>query len=292
MNTITFILILLAMAAIIVAATAIIVRERDRRKVAYMLDAFEDGEYNFRFDNKSRFNRTLNRIKWIVDRRRSQNETESWTKLIRVLTHEIMNTVGPIASLSDTLSRYTDDEMLKHQGDIAAGLETIGSSSRGLIDFVQSYRELTGVARPIKKPLMVRDLIDGVIDLTRERCRKAGVHCSFSELSNDTLIYADQAQLSRVLINLVSNAIEAGASQITITAELTADSQTVIRVRNNGTPIPVSSQQQIFIPFYTTKQQGNGIGLSLSRQILQAHNGSIELASSDATSTEFVLTFR
>ena len=275
-----------------IVATAIYVRERDRRKVEYMLDAFEDGEYNFRFDDKSRFNRTLNRIKWIVDRRRSQNETESWTKLIRVLTHEIMNTVGPIASLSDTLSRYTSDEMPKHRDDIAAGLETIGSSSRGLIEFVQNYRELAGVARPIKKPLMVRDLIADVIDLTREQCRNANAQCSFSELSSDTLIYADQTQLSRVLINLVSNAIEAGASQITITAELTADSQTVIRVRNNGTPIPVSSQQQIFIPFYTTKPQGNGIGLSLSRQILQAHNGSIELASSDATSTEFVLTFR
>lgn len=287
-----FIFFVFVIVVVAIAATAIIVRERDRRKVEYMLDAFEDGEYNFRFDDKSRFNRTLNRIKWIVDRRRSQNETESWTKLIRVLTHEIMNTVGPIASLSDTLSRYTSDEMPKHQDDIVAGLETIGSSSRGLIEFVQNYRELAGVARPIKKPLMVRDLIADVIDLTREQCRNANAQCSFSELSSDTLIYADQTQLSRVLINLVSNAIEAGASQITITAELTADSQTVIRVRNNGTPIPVSSQQQIFIPFYTTKPQGNGIGLSLSRQILQAHNGSIELASSDATSTEFELTFR
>ncbi|MBQ6083354.1 MAG: HAMP domain-containing histidine kinase [Bacteroidales bacterium] len=285
-------LIVFVIVFVAIVATAIIVRERDRRKVEYMLDAFEDGEYNFRFDDKSRFNRTLNRIKWIVDRRRSQNETESWTKLIRVLTHEIMNTVGPIASLSDTLSRYTTDEMPKHQDDIAAGLETIGSSSRGLIDFVQNYRELTGVARPIKKPLMVRDLIADVIDLTRERCREAGTQCSFSELSSDTLIYADHAQLSRVLINLVNNAIEAGASQITITAELTADSRTVIRVRNNGAPIPAGSQQQIFIPFYTTKQQGNGIGLSLSRQILQAHNGSIELASSNPTATEFVIIFR
>lgn len=287
-----FILIVSVLVVVAIAATAIIVRERDRRKVEYMLDAFEDGEYNFRFDDKSRFNRTLNRIKWIVDRRRSQNETESWTKLIRVLTHEIMNTVGPIASLSDTLSRYTSDEMPKHQDDIAAGLETIGSSSRGLIEFVQNYRELAGVARPIKKPLMVRDLIADVIDLTREQCRNANAQCTFSELSSDTLIYADQAQLSRVLINLVSNAIEAGASQITITAELTADSQTVIRVRNNGTPIPVSSQQQIFIPFYTTKPQGNGIGLSLSRQILQAHNGTLELARIDDAGTEFDLTFR
>ncbi|MBQ6238275.1 MAG: HAMP domain-containing histidine kinase [Bacteroidales bacterium] len=287
-----FIFFVFVIVVVAIAATAIIVRERDRRKVEYMLDAFEDGEYNFRFDDKSRFNRTLNRIKWIVDRRRSQNETESWTKLIRVLTHEIMNTVGPIASLSDTLSRYTSDEMPKHQDDIAAGLETIGSSSRGLIEFVQNYRELAGVARPIKKPLMVRDLIADVIDLTREQCRNANVQCTFSELSSDTLIYADQAQLSRVLINLVSNAIEAGASQITITAELTADSQTIIRVRNNGAPIPAGSQQQIFIPFYTTKPQGNGIGLSLSRQILQAHNGTLELARIDDAGTEFDLTFR
>lgn len=279
-------------AAVAAAATALIVRERDRRKVEYMLDAFEDGEYNFRFDEGSRFNRTLNRIKWIVDRRHQQNETESWTKLIRVLTHEIMNTVSPIASLSDTLMRYTHDDEADHREDISSGLETISASSRELIDFVQSYRELTGVARPIKKAVLVRDLINKVMELTREQCHEAGAECTFSERSEDTLIYADEAQMSRLLINLIRNALQAGATRIGITAEVDADSQTLIRMSNNGAAIPRESQEQIFIPFYTTKSQGSGIGLSLSRQIMQAHNGAIDLTHSDADGTEFLLTFR
>lgn len=278
--------------AAVATATAIIVRERDRRKVAYMLDALEDGEYNFRFDEGTRFNRTLNRIKWIVDRRHQQNETESWSKLIRVLTHEIMNTVSPIASLSDTLSRYMQDPTDHHRDDIAAGLEVIGSSSRQLIEFVQNYRELAGVARPIKRPLLVHDLVCHVMELTRLMVDEAGATCTFSERTADTLIYADEGQLSRILINLIRNAIQADATRIDITAEIDALSQTLIRVRNNGKAIPRESQEQIFIPFYTTKSQGSGIGLSLSRQIMQAHNGAIDLAHTGADSTEFVLTFR
>ena len=278
--------------AAVATATAIIVRERDRRKVAYMLDALEDGEYNFRFDEGTRFNRTLNRIKWIVDRRHQQNETESWSKLIRVLTHEIMNTVSPIASLSDTLSRYMQDPTDHHRDDIAAGLEVIGSSSRQLIEFVQNYRELAGVARPIKRPLLVHDLVCHVMELTRLMVDEAGATCTFSERTADTLIYADEGQLSRILINLIRNAIQADATRIDITAEIDALSQTLIRVRNNGKAIPRESQEQIFIPFYTTKSQGSGIGLSLSRQIMQAHNGAIDLAHTGADSTEFMLTFR
>ncbi|MCR5040223.1 MAG: hypothetical protein K6A94_12925, partial [Bacteroidales bacterium] len=199
MSTLAIILLSLAAVALASVATALIVRERDRRKVEYMLDAFEDGEYNFRFNENRRFNRTLNRIKWIVDRRHQQNETESWSKLIRVLTHEIMNTVSPIASLSDTLTRYIHDSEVDHRDDIATGLETIGTSSRELIDFVQNYRELTGVARPIKRPLMVRDLIGKVIELTRDQGREAGAACSFIERGEAALIDADEAQMSRIL---------------------------------------------------------------------------------------------
>ena len=147
-------IILAVVAAIVLTAviTALYTREKNRRKLEYMLDAFEDGEYNFRFSDKTKFNRTLNRIKWIVDRRRQQNEQESWTKLIRVLTHEIMNTVSPIASLSDALRKSMDDGQ---EINVRSGLETISSSSKDLIKFVESYRELAGVARPLKKALMV-----------------------------------------------------------------------------------------------------------------------------------------
>ena len=287
-------IILTVAAAILLTAviTAVCVHEKDRRKLEYMLDAFEDGEYNFRFTEDGKFNRTLNRIKWIVERRRQQNEQESWTKLIRVLTHEIMNTVSPIASLSDALSHYIDVPEESREVDVKAGLETISSSSKDLIKFVESYRELAGVAKPVRKGLMVDDLVRKVIDLTHEQCAAAGAVCSYHASAEDILIYADESQISRILINLIKNALQAGAKNIRISASIDSSEQTLINVANDGVPITPEAQEQIFIPFYTTKRDGSGIGLSLSRQIMRAHNGTLDLVRSNAQSTEFCLTFR
>lgn len=286
------ILAVLGSVAVTAVVTAVFVHERDRRKLEYMLDAFEDGEYNFRFAENNKFNRTLNRIKWIVERRRQQNEQESWTKLIRVLTHEIMNTVSPIASLSDALSHYIDLPEERREVDVKAGLETISSSSKNLIKFVESYRELAGVARPIKKALMVDSLIYKSIELTRVQCVEAGAVCSYKAASEDILIYADETQISRIIINLIKNAVQADARHIDITASINGIEQTVIKVSNDGVPITPESQEQIFIPFFTTKRNGSGIGLSLSRSIMQAHNGQLELTSSEVGRTEFALIFR
>ena len=287
-------IILTVMAAIFLTAvvTAIYVRRKDRKKLQYMLDAFEDGEYNFRFKEDSKFNITLNRIKWIVDRRRQQNEQESWTKLIRVLTHEIMNTVSPIASLSDALSHYVDVPQESRDVDVKAGLETIASSSKDLIRFVESYRELAGVARPVKKALMVDELVSKVIELTSRQCLDAGVSCSYIAETEDVLIYADESQISRILINLIKNAIQAEARHISITSGIDSEEQTLISVSNDGLPISPASREQIFIPFFTTKRDGSGIGLSLSRQIMLAHNGRLDLVRSDSQCTRFTLLFR
>ena len=287
-------IILTVMAAIFLTAvvTAIYVRRKDRKKLQYMLDAFEDGEYNFRFKEDSKFNITLNRIKWIVDRRRQQNEQESWTKLIRVLTHEIMNTVSPIASLSDALSHYVDVPQEIRDVDVKAGLETIASSSKDLIRFVESYRELAGVARPVKKALMVDELVSKVIELTSQQCMDAGVSCSYIAETEDVLIYADESQISRILINLIKNAIQAEARHISITSGIDSEEQTMISVSNDGIPISPASREQIFIPFFTTKRDGSGIGLSLSRQIMLAHNGRLDLVRSDSQCTCFTLLFR
>lgn len=287
-------IILTVMAAIFLTAvvTAIYVRRKDRKKLQYMLDAFEDGEYNFRFKEDSKFNITLNRIKWIVDRRRQQNEQESWTKLIRVLTHEIMNTVSPIASLSDALSHYVDVPQESRDVDVKAGLETIASSSKDLIRFVESYRELAGVARPVKKALMVDELVSKVIELTSRQCLDAGVGCSYIAETEDVLIYADESQISRILINLIKNAIQAEARHISITSGIDSEEQTIISVSNDGIPISPASREQIFIPFFTTKRDGSGIGLSLSRQIMLAHNGRLDLVRSDSQCTCFTLLFR
>lgn len=275
-----------------VIVTAVYIREKDRKKLEYMLDAFEDEEYNFRFQENSKFNKTLNRIKWIVERRRQQHEQESWTKLIRVLTHEIMNTVSPIASLSEALSHSANVPEEEREMDVKAGLETIASSSKDLIRFVESYRELAGVAKPILKALMLDALVNKVIELTSEQCVTSGVCCSYKPKTEDILIYADESQISRILINLIKNAIQAGAKHIWITAEIDSNEQTHIHVANDGLPITPESQEQIFIPFFTTKQEGSGIGLSLSRQIMRAHNGTLELTRSDEEKTEFTMTFK
>lgn len=400
-------IILTIVAAIVLTAvvSVMLTSRRMRRKVAYMLDALEDKELNFRFDEKRlrdrRFNRTLNRLRNIFDKERREileqeqyyglmldhvrtgvavieadgrvnwcnktalsmlgiatfshirqlravseslyeafskvtgmneerasffneagkktialttsgakiggknvkvvafndisdemadNEQESWTRLIRVLTHEIMNTVTPIASLSETLYKYLDKESSACSPELLTGLETISQSSRGLIRFVESYRNLTRVAAPSKKAFALKELIDRVFQLTGRQM--AGVSCTYVEKSDDILLYADENQISQILVNLLKNACQAGADKIEITAEIDISENIIINVANNGRPISKESQEEIFVPFYTTKQDGTGIGLSLSRQIMRLHNGSLRLSRSDEKSTVFTLQFK
>ena len=279
-------------AAVVIAGVmaSIVTRRKDIRKVAYMMDALEDGELNFRFKENNRFNRTLNRIRSIFERQKAAHEQDSWTKLIRVLTHEIMNTVSPIASLSDALAESVDEEG-HSELDVKAGLETISDSSKNLIKFVQTYRQLSGVAKPLRKAIAVRELMDKIISLNREFMASSGVKCRYVEEGQDLMIYADEGQISQILINLVKNAVQAGASHVDISGRMGTEDEVIIRVANDGNPIPVASQEQIFVPFFTTKKEGSGIGLSISRQIMRNHNGSIELIKSDAASTVFELIF-
>ena len=283
-------------ACVIVAMIATVIatirtRRKDIKKVAYMMDALEDGELNFRFQEKNKFNHTLNRIRTIFEKQRQAHEQDSWTKLIRVLTHEIMNTVSPIASLSDAMAKSVDKNG-RSELDIKAGLETISDSSKNLIGFVQTYRQLSGVAKPIRKALDLRELMDSVIGLNSEFAASCGATCKYRPAEDDLMIYADEGQISQILINLIKNALQAGAKHIDITAKMGRDDDVIIQVTNDGEPIPVSAQEQIFIPFYTTKKEGSGIGLSISRQIMRNHNGSIELVRSDAQQTVFELRFR
>ena len=283
------IVVLVAILAAVIAA--IHTRRKDIRKVAYMMDALEDGELNFRFQDRNKFNRTLNRIRIIFEKQRQAHEQDSWTKLIRVLTHEIMNTVSPIASLSDMMAK-SYDENGHSELDIKAGLETISDSSKNLIGFVQTYRQLSGVAKPIRKALDLQELMDGVIALNSEYAASCGATCTYRPEEPDLMIYADEGQISQILINLIKNALQAGAKHIDISARMGQDDEVIVCVANDGEPIPAAAQEQIFIPFYTTKKEGSGIGLSISRQIMRNHNGSIELLRSDAGQTIFELRFR
>ncbi len=217
----------------------------------------------------------------------SESEQESWAKLIRVLTHEIMNTVTPIASLSEALQQFDNVEE-----QVRSGLETIAQSSRGLIKFVDTYRTLTRVAAPVKKAVLVRDLVERVIFLTQEQAQNRGASVIFEEKTEDILLYADEGQIIQILINIVKNALEADATNVKIIAEINLAEQIVIEVHNNGTSISKESREELFVPFFTTKQEGTGIGLSLSNQIMRLHNGSLTLTKSDTTGTVFKLTFR
>ena len=278
--------ILIVVAAVVLTAvvTAWLVRKQDTRKVSFMMDSLEDGEMNFRFRDNSNLNRALNRIRGIFTRRTAVDEAASWSKLFRVMTHEIMNTVAPIASLSDALSK--DDSL-----DVKAGLETISSSSKDLIRFVESYRSMMKQAPPVRKAVMVEEMMERVLNLNKTRLKEQGVTISYTQKTPDLLIYIDESQIMQVLNNLIKNAVQAEANSIRISAELNSEDRTVISVTNNGKPVPLRQQEEIFVPFYTTKPNGTGIGLSLSRQIMTRHNGNIALVQSDRNMTTFALIF-
>ncbi len=271
----------IALASVI---SVFLVRKHDTKKVSYMMDSLEDGEMNFRFRENSSLNRALNRIRGIFKRRSAVDEAASWSKLFRVMTHEIMNTVAPIASLSDALSK--DDSL-----DVKAGLETISTSSKDLIRFVESYRSMMKLSSPIRKAVMVDELMKRVLNLNQLRLKEQGVTITYKSKTPDLLIFIDESQIIHVLNNLIKNAVQAEANSIRISAELNSEDRTIISVTNNGKPVPLHQQDEIFVPFYTTKPNGTGIGLSLSRQIMTKHNGNITLVQSDKNTTTFAMVF-
>ena len=280
-----WIVLIVVVVAIAIVVTFWLTRRHDAKMVSFMMDALEDGELNFRFQEKSSLNRALNRIRGIFERRSAVDESTSWSRLFRVITHEIMNTVAPIASLSDALSKEKDM-------DVKAGLETISASSKDLIRFVESYRNFTEVAPPVRKAVMVDELADRILRLNKAKIAEQGATLTYQAKTPDLLIFADEGQIMQVFNNLIKNAVQAGATSIRITADLNVDDQTVIRVANNGKAIPLRQIEEIFVPFYTTKPNGTGIGLSLSKQIMVKHNGTLILEQSNDNLTIFTLVFK
>lgn len=220
-----------------------------------------------------------------ITREMENNESESWTRLIRVLTHEIMNTVTPVASLSSALSQNLDSYSAE---DIRSALGTIASSSEGLISFVQSYRSLTHISVPVRKAFYLKDLINDSVNIAKANW--PSVNVLYRELSSDVILYADYGQMSQVLNNLIKNAVQAGAGNVSITASIDKREQTVINIANDGESISASVQEQLFVPFYTTKgTSGTGVGLSLCRQIVRLNGGTIKLSSSTPEATVFTI---
>ncbi|MGM9778856.1 MAG: sensor histidine kinase [Prevotella sp.] len=213
----------------------------------------------------------------------SSREMESWTKLIRVLTHEIMNNVAPITSLSETLSHKSDDSEIKE------GLSVINSTGKQLLTFVDNYRRMTLIPQPQPKLFYVKPFLERMVAISKEYSKTSDIHQDLS--LPDLLLYADESLIAHVVTNILKNAVEAGATSITLAAYTAPDDSVCIDISNNGKPIPSEEAQQIFVPFFTTKPTGSGIGLSISRQIMKQSGGSIELIPSGNATTLFRLRF-
>lgn len=230
------------------------------------------------------------------------NEIESWQKLIRVLTHEIKNSVIPISTLSDVILQMIKDESgqpdlskLDDEGieDLVGGLETIESRSKGLANFVKTYDQLTKVPQPDIQPVKIDALIGRLVNLFKADIDQNKIQLVL-KLEEHLTVDIDPDLIDQVLINLFKNAIEAlqGIKNPTISLQAHRDSEGItIMVTDNGPGIPDEIVENIFVPFYTTKTSGSGIGLSLSRQIMRLHKGSLEVRSSDIRGTSFLLKF-
>lgn len=216
----------------------------------------------------------------------ADQEIDSWVKLIRVMTHEIMNTLTPIISLSDTLLKQAD-------GEEKEGLGVINSTSRELVRFVENYRKFTHVPTPVPTLFYVEPFLERMSRFAAPLL-DAGCAVTVSVEPEDLLVYADEGLISRVVSNLIKNAAEAtgGGGHIWLKA-YTGDGDTVvIDVIDDGPLIPEEVAVHIFVPFFTTKKDGSGIGLSISRQIMRASNGFISLVSDKRNGlTTFRLTF-
>ena len=230
-----------------------------------------------------------------------EQELDSWQKLIRVLTHEIINSVSPITLLSSTLvkifeedgnpRKLTDLEQA-HIENAFKGLQAIHKRSKGLSRFVESYKSLTKIPDPIISDVNVEDLFEQIIILLKKETEESQIKIMYDVMPRHLHIHVDEKLIEQVLINLIKNAIEAGSEAKDLSIQISAregSGKVKIEVADNGPGIPAEIINNIFVPFYTTKKEGSGIGLSLSRQILRKHNGNLEVISEDGVGSRFII---
>lgn len=198
-----------------------------------------------------------------------------------------MNSISPVASLSETLSKFYGNE----NAELKEGLDVINRTSRGLIDFVESYRSITRINKPMRKAIPFKQLITNILTLEKEEFSVNDISVEVTANRDDIMLYIDESQISQVIINVIKNAIQANANKLKINAFIDKDEVIRIEFANNGTPISKTMSEQIFVPFYTTKPSGNGIGLSISKKIMQNHDGAIQLLRSNEKETVFAIIF-
>ncbi|MFC2134331.1 PAS domain-containing sensor histidine kinase [Bacteroidota bacterium] len=232
-----------------------------------------------------------------------EKEVESWQKLIRILNHEIMNSITPVTTLTSTISkRLKNNRDVKQKNELdqqvisetVAGLDLIAERGKGLIDFVTKYRNLTSTLKPEFTQVSVKKLFNHVKVLMGGQFESENINLILSTEPDDLSILADNKLIEQVLINLIKNSAEAlneTSSKKIILHGFTEKDRTVIKVIDNGTGISHAEMENIFIPFYTTKEKGSGIGLSLSRQIMRVHKGSLKVQSIPGKETTFTMQF-
>lgn len=232
-----------------------------------------------------------------------EKEMEAWQNLVRVLTHEIMNSVTPISSLAGTIESDLRDHFgqetpvlsQEEMRDIHLSLQTISKRSEGLIRFVKEFRSLTSIPKPKPSVFAARAILNEICTLHKMELNDKGITLTIDVYPEDLTILADKGMIEQVLINLVKNAIQSFEEQtqrtITLRAFVSEKSRPVILVKDNGTGIDPDALEKIFIPFFTTKKTGSGIGLSLSRQIMRQHQGTLNVKSEVGKGTEFYLRF-
>ncbi len=250
-----------------------------------------------------------------------EREMEAWQNLIRVLTHEIMNSVTPITSLSSTANSLLEEAVNDSAGgtddkasempetsassmlpvpsavlhDVKGALDAISRRSKGLLHFVDDYRNLTRIPTPNFQTIKIGELFDRVQKLFAERLQIRGIAFYRSLEPSELELTADPDLVEQVLINLILNSIGALAGapspKIILSAKTDSRGGILLQVADNGQGIPEELQEKIFIPFFTTRKEGSGIGLSLSRQIMRAHKGSITVSSAKGQDTVFTLRF-
>lgn len=239
-----------------------------------------------------------------INQELDEKELDSWLRLIRVLTHEIMNSIAPVTSLSESLSNYylKDGKMISKENindkiiqNTIRGLEIIHEQGKGLIHFVELYRKFTRLPKPEKQPVNVDQLLEKIVLLNEHALNDRQIKHTIHIKNKSLQAMADENLISQVLNNLIKNAAEALAgkdhAEIELAAGMNERSHVEISVRDNGPGIPPELINEIFVPFFTTRPNGNGIGLSLSRQIMRLHGGSLKVHSTPNKETVFTMVF-
>jgi two-component system nitrogen regulation sensor histidine kinase NtrY len=230
-----------------------------------------------------------------------ETESKAWQKLLNVMTHEIMNSVAPISSLADTLKNRLQSPEIANSvqsselEDLELGIDTIKRRSEGLLKFTESYRSLNKITKLDLNKIMVRDLFENLNSLMRPTLEKKNIELEIILRDPTLAIQADINLIEQVMINLVVNAIEAvkdrEAPRIVLSGEIQSNNKTLVKVTDNGLGMPPELLDKIFIPFFSTRKTGSGIGLSLCKQIMLLHKGNIQVQSTEGKGSSFILQF-